>query len=238
VQTQSERNSTSNCETCRLKQEGFLCHLSTTASKEFELIKSSRFYPAGAPLFLENEPAKGIFLLCSGKVKLSVSSRGGKTLILQLAQPGEILALSASMSNKPYEVTAEALYPCKVAFIRREDFAGFLQRFPEVYQAVIRQLNSQYARACEQLRTVGLSTNANEKLARLFLHWFSEEKQCAEGTQIKMALTHEQIAECVGSTRETVTRTLSEFKNKHLVTLNGTTVTIPSRSALQAVCGD
>ncbi|HEY8670751.1 MAG TPA: helix-turn-helix domain-containing protein, partial [Terriglobales bacterium] len=60
----------------------------------------------------------------------------------------------------------------------------------------------------------------------------------SEYAQIKMALTHEQIAECVGSTRETITRTLSEFKNKHLVTLKGTTVTIPSRSALLAVCGE
>ena len=233
-----ERNSTSTCEICQLKESGFLCHLSDIAAKEFEAIKSSSFYPAGSPLFLENEQARGIFLLCSGKVKLSVSSRGGKTLILQLAGPGEILGLSASMSNIPYEVSAEALYPSRVVFIRREDFVHFVNRFPEVYQAVIKQLNSQYTRACEQLRTVGLSTSANEKVARLFLHWFSEEKQTSEGAQIKMALTHEQIAECVGSTRETITRTLSEFKNKHLVTLKGTTVTIPSRSALQAVCGD
>ena len=238
MHTSGERNSTSTCETCTLKESGFLCHLTEVAAKEFESIKSSSFYPAGSPLFLENEPARGIFLLCSGKVKLSVSSRGGKTLILQLARPGEILGLSASMSGTPYEVSAEALYPSRIAFIRREDFVGFVNRFPEVYQAVTRQLNSQYTRACEQLRTVGLSTSANEKVARLFLHWFSEEKQTSERAQIKMALTHEQIAECVGSTRETITRTLSEFKNKHLVTLKGTTVTIPSRSALQAVCGD
>jgi len=234
----NERNSKLICETCKLKENGFLCHLSDVAAKEFDLIKFSSFYPAGSPLFLENEPARGVFLLCSGKVKVSVSSRGGKTLILQLAQPGEVLGLSASMSAIPYEARAEALYPSQVAFIRREDFVHFVSRFPEVYQAVIRQLNSQYTRACEQLRTVGLSSSANEKVARLFLNWFSEEKQTSEAAQIKMALTHEQIAECVGSTRETITRTLSEFKNRHLVTLKGTTVTIPSRSALQAFCGN
>jgi CRP/FNR family cyclic AMP-dependent transcriptional regulator len=79
------------CESCRLKDSGFLCHLTPVAAREFESIKSSSFYPSGSTLFLENEPAKGIYLLCSGKVKLSVSSRGGKTLILQLARPGEIL---------------------------------------------------------------------------------------------------------------------------------------------------
>lgn len=238
MDTQSGRNLNSACETCKLKENGFFCHLTPAAAKEFEPIKFSSVYPAGSVLFLENEPARGVFLVCSGKVKLSVSSRGGRTLILRIARPGEMIGLSASMSGVPYEVSAETLHPSQIAFIRREDFVRFVNRFPEVYQAVIRQLNSQYSHACEQLRTVGLSATAHEKLARLFLHWSSEEKQTSEATQIKVPLTHEQIAECVGSTRETVTRTLTEFKNKHLVMLKGTTVMIPNRAALQAISGD
>jgi len=232
------RNTTPTCENCNLKENAFLCHLSHEAAKEFESIHLSSSYPSGSILFFEGEAARGVFLVCSGKVKLSVSSRGGKTLILQIARPGEILGLSASMSGISYEVSAETLYPSQIAFVRREDFVRFVNRFPEVYQAVIRQLNSQYAHACEQLRTVGLSTTANEKLARLFLHWSSEEKQTSDGAHIKMPLTHEQLAECVGATRETVTRTLSDFKNRHLVMLNGTTVMIPNRAALQAISGD
>jgi CRP/FNR family transcriptional regulator, cyclic AMP receptor protein len=238
MQVPNRQTSTSMCENCKLKESGFLCQLSAAAAKEFQSIKSASFYPAGSRLFRENEAARGIFLLCSGKVKLSVSSKGGKTLILQLARPGEIIGLSAAISGIPYEVTAEALYPSQVSFIRREDFISFLNRFPEVYGSVIRQLNSQYTQACEQLRTVGLSTNAHEKLARLFLHWSSDEKQTAEAARIRIPLTHEQIAECVGSTRETVTRTLSQFKSRHLVMLNGTTAMIPNRAALQAVSGD
>jgi CRP/FNR family cyclic AMP-dependent transcriptional regulator len=238
MQTPSGKSTSSTCETCKLKGSGFLCHLTDAAAKELQSITSSVFYPAGTRLFLENEPARGIFLLCSGKVKLSVSSKGGKTLILQLAHPGEILGLSATMSGIPYEVSAETLYPSQVSFIRREDFVSFIGRFPEAYQTVIRQLNSQYANACEQLRTVGLSTNANEKIARLFLHWSSDEKQTSEPAKIKMALTHEQIAECVGSTRETVTRTLSQFKSRHLIMLKGTTAMIPDRAALVAISGD
>jgi len=228
----------STCDNCKLKQAGFLCHLTPVAAKEFEPIKISSRYPAGSILFLENEKARGIFLVCSGKVKLSVSSRGGKTLILQIAKPGEVIGLSATMSGVPYEVTAETLHPAEIVFIRREDFLRFIHRFPEAYESVIRQLNLQYGRACEQLRTIGLSTTAHEKLARLFLHWSAGEQQTPETNQIKVPLTHEQIASCLGSTRETVTRTLSDFKNKHLVTLRGTTVMIPDRSALMAISGD
>lgn len=238
MQNLSAKSTRSTCETCKLKGSGFLCHLTDAAAKEFQSIKSSMFYPAGTRLFLENEPARGIFLLCTGKAKLSVSSKGGKTLILQLARPGEILGLSATISGIPYEVSAETLYPSQVSFIRREDFISFIGRFPEAYQAVMRQLNSQYANACEQLRTVGLSTNANEKIARLFLHWPSDEKVTSEPTKIKMPLTHEQIAECVGSTRETVTRTLSQFKSRRLIMLKGATAMIPNRAALVAVSGE
>jgi CRP/FNR family transcriptional regulator len=159
-------------------------------------------------------------------------------LILEMAGPGEMIGLSASMSGMPYEVSAETLHPSQVSFVLRQDFVRFVNCFPEVYHAVIRQINSQYAQACEQLRTVGLSTTAQEKLARLLLHWSSKDKQASASAHIKVPLTHEQIAECVGATRETVTRTLSEFKNKHLVRFNGSTIVIPSLAALQAISGD
>jgi CRP/FNR family cyclic AMP-dependent transcriptional regulator len=227
-----------NCQSCKLKENGgFFCHVSPAATKEFESIRYSSVYPAAAMLFLENEASSGVFMLCSGEVKLSVSSSTGKTLILRIAKPGEILGLTATMSGVPYEASAETLRPCQIVFIRRDDFSRFVSKYPEVYQAVIRQLNSQYNHACEQLRTVGLSCSAHEKLARLLLHWSSEGKPTNEGTQIKVPLTHEQIAECVGSTRETITRTLSEFKHKRLIEIKGATMLIPSRAALEAMSG-
>jgi len=225
------------CQACKLRMNGYLCNLSPVAAKEFEAIKYSSTYPPNSMLFLENESARGIYLLCSGEVKLSVSSRGGKTLILRIAKPGDILGLTANMSGSPYEASAETLHPCQIAFVRREDFVNFTQKYPEAYRTVAQQLGGQYAVACEQLRTVGLSTSAHEKLARLILHWSFEGKTTPEGTQIKVPLTHEQIAECVGSTRETVTRTLSEFKQKHLVQLKGATMIIPNRAALGAIGG-
>ena len=226
------------CENCKVKQSGFFCHLAPPAAKEFASLKTSYRYPAGSILFFENEAARGIFVVCSGQVKLSVSSKGGKTLIQQIVKPGEVIGLSASMNGTRYEVTAETLYPTEVGFIRRDDFLCFAGQFPEAYRAITRQLNLQYQRACEQLRIIGLSATAHEKLARLFLFWSEDEKHSAGRSQIKVPLTHEQIAACLGSTRETVTRTLNDFKNRHLVTLRGTTIMIPDRSALLAVCGD
>jgi CRP/FNR family transcriptional regulator len=139
------------------------------------------------------------------------------------------------MSGSPYEVTAETLHPCQVAFVRRDDFLRFVAKHPEAYQGVVKQLSTLYSGACEQLRTVGLSASAPEKLARLLLDWSPEAKETKQGTVVKLPLTHEEIAEFIGTTRETVTRTLGEFKSRQLVVLQGSTLLISNRSALETI---
>jgi CRP/FNR family transcriptional regulator len=221
------------CKDCHLKAAGFFCELPSAALRAFDAIKQTTTYPGGALLFMEKQDARGVFVLCEGEVKLSISSSEGKTLILRVARAGEILGLMAALSGSPYEVTAETLRPCAVAFVRREDFLRFVAKHPEASHGVVRQMTAQYQGACEQLRTVGLSASAHEKLARLLLTWTAGMQPTKEGTRIKMPLTHEEIAEFIGTTRETVTRTLSDFKLRHLVAVHGSTLMIPSREALE-----
>jgi CRP/FNR family transcriptional regulator, cyclic AMP receptor protein len=224
-----------NCQSCKLRASGYFCQLSAPALKDFNAVNSPATYPAGAVLFLEKQDPRGVFVLCAGQVKLSISSSAGKTLILRIAKPGEILGLMAAMSGGPYEVTAETLHPCQVAFIRRDDFLHFVAKHPEVYQVAVKQLSTLYSGACEQLRTVGLSASAPEKVARVLLDWSTEAKDTKQGTQIKLPLTHEVIAEFIGTTRETVTRTLSQFKSRQLVALEGSTLMISNRPALETI---
>jgi CRP/FNR family transcriptional regulator, cyclic AMP receptor protein len=227
-----------HCQTCRLKASGFFCRFSAPALKDFDEIRSTATYPEGAVLFLEKQDPRGVFVLCAGEVKLSICSSGGKTLILRIAKPGEVLGLMATLTGAPYEVTAETLHPCQVAYIRRDDFLRFVAKHPEVYQGVVRQLTALYQGACSQLRTVGLSASAPEKLARLLLDWSAGGKETEQGTQVKLPLTHEEIAALIGTTRETVTRTLSEFKNNHLVSLRGSNLMISNRTALESLRAD
>ena len=230
--------SNAHCQACKLKSSGFFCQLSAPALKDFDDFRSSTTYPEGALLFLEKQEPRGVFVLCAGEVKLSISSSGGKTLILRIAKPGEVLGLMATISGVPYEVTAETIRPCQVAYIRREDFLRFLAEHPEAYQNVMQQMTSLYQGACSQLRTVGLSASAPEKLARLLLDWSAGGKETEQGTQVKLLLTHEEIAALIGTTRETVTRTLSEFKNNHLVALHGSNLMISNRVALETLGAD
>ena len=120
-------------------------------------------YPPGAVLFVEDQAARGIFVLCQGRVKLSLCSRDGKTLILRIAEPSEVLGLSATVSGKPYELRAETIDPCQINFVKREDFLRFLHEHSDVCFRVAEQLSDKYNAACHEIRSLGLAHSAAEK---------------------------------------------------------------------------
>ena len=211
----------------------FFSKLTPNALKDLSAMANAVKYPPGKIVFTENDPSPSIYIVLDGEVKLSMNSSDGRRLILRIARKGEFLGLASALSGKPSEITAETLYPAQLAQITRRDFANFLMRHSEAYQAVTEELSRDYTMACEQLRTVGLSNSAPEKLARLLLEWCQYGKTTEAGTHFRFPLTHGEIGEFIGASRETVTRTLSIFKSRHLVDLHGSTLTIPSKRALE-----
>jgi CRP/FNR family transcriptional regulator len=213
----------------------FFKSLPAEALADLEHLLAPSTYPTGMVLFSETEPAAGIYVVLDGEVKLSINSPDGRRLSFRIAKAGEVLGLSSALSGGTYEMTADTLYPAKIAHISQQVFLQFLSRHPAVYQSVAREMVRTYNTACEQLRMVGLSTSVPERLARLLLVWSDEPGQKPERpVRCRLSLTHEQIGEFIGASRETVTRTLSIFKNHHLVAQHGCTLTIPSRVALES----
>jgi len=231
---QAMRETMSGCSSRTQRTGEFFKKLSPAALQDLESMKYPSNHQPGVILFSEKESPFGVFIVLSGEVKLSINSSDGKRLILSIAKAGEVLGLSSVLSGLPNEMTAEVLYPAKIAVIERRQFLGFLSRHPEAYQTVTEELSLQYKVACEQLRTVGLSASAPEKLARLLLEWSDDGQKNDAGSRCRFSLTHEEIGEFIGASRETVTRTLSIFKTRRLVAFHGSTLTIPSRVALQS----
>jgi CRP/FNR family cyclic AMP-dependent transcriptional regulator len=225
------------CQTFRLRGNAFFCRLSEPNLKDLDAVTIVSAYPQDAILFMEKQPPRGIYVLCEGELKLSVSSNDGKTLILRIARPGEVLGLMAVLSSAPHEMTAETLRPTQLAFIPFEAFLHFLSEHPEAYVAVVAQLAADYHTACEQLKTIGLCTSAPEKLARLLLDFSSQGTQTKQGTRVRFPLTHEEIGEFIGATRETVSRTIAQFKHQRLIDLRGATLTIQDRTRLEHLIG-
>ena len=224
-----------NCVSCPVRGEHLFCNLSLQAAQRLNDVKSTAVYPKGAMLFIEGQQARGVFVLCTGKVKLSTSSREGKTIITKISDSGDVLGLNAVVSSRPYEVTAEMMEPGQANFIPRDSLLHFLRDFPEVAVKVAQQLSRNYYVAYEEIRTLGLAASPSEKFAKLLLSWSTKSAQDDGSAQVKLTLTHEEVAEIIGTTRETVSRLFSEFKKKQLMTLKGATLVIRSRMALEKI---
>jgi len=224
-----------NCVTCPVRGEHLFCNISTQAAHRLNEIKSTAIYPKGAMLFIEGQQPRGVFVLCTGRVKLSTTSREGKTIITKISDDGDVLGLNAVISNRPYEVTAEMMEPGQANFIPRESLMHFLKDHVEVAMRVAQQLSRNYFTAYEEIRTLGLATSPSEKFAKLLLSWSTKTPQYDGSAQFKLTLTHEEIGEILGTTRETVSRLFSEFKKKQLVQLKGATLVIRSRPALEEI---
>jgi CRP/FNR family cyclic AMP-dependent transcriptional regulator len=223
-----------SCFACKLRADRIFCDLPTAALQSFEAIKFISTYPKGAVLFVDGQAPRGIFVLCKGRVKLSICSTDGKTLILKIAEPGEVLGLSGTVSGKPYELTAETIDPCQVNFVKCEDFLRFLHEHSEACFRAAEQLSDNYNTACDEIRSLGLSHSAVEKLAKLLLEWSSKGGESGkQELRVKRALTHEEIAQMIGTSRETVTRLFAELKKRQIVHARGSTLLIRNKVALK-----
>ena len=225
---------TEDCKTCPMRKDAFFCHLQSSALQAFSKVKFTTTYPGDAVLFVEGQESRGVYLLCKGRVKLTMNSSDGKTLIVGICEPGEVLGLNAAVSGGPYELTAETLQPCQVNFVRREDFVRLTREHAEISAAVMRQLSKDYRHACQEIRYLGLSRSASEKVAQFLLETSSNAQQTNQGKRFNLGLTHEEISQIVGISRETVTRTMTDFKSRMLIATKGSTVVIRNELGLKA----
>jgi CRP/FNR family transcriptional regulator, cyclic AMP receptor protein len=221
-----------NCLSCPHREERLFCNLPEASVKALSAITSSAFYPKGAKLFVAGEAVRGIFILCSGRVKLSTSSVDGKALILRISVAGEVLGLPANVTGTCYELTAEVLEPAQSNFIPRNDFLAFLKDNGEAALRVAQQLGETYHMAIAQMCTIDLSHSAGEKLARFLLQLATN----SPGTkpQVRLKLTYEEIGQLIGLSRETVTRLLADFRKNQWLQVTGSTLIIKNRSALES----
>jgi CRP/FNR family cyclic AMP-dependent transcriptional regulator len=222
-----------NCSTCTISENNYFCKLSERATKALERINHVASYPDGALIFMEGDMARGVHILCQGRAKLLTTNSDGKTLIVKIAQPGEILGLNSVLAGKPYEITVETLQPCQMAYIGREDFLTFIHDNADACLQVAQHLGRDCHSAYDVIRAIGLSSSATEKLARFLMECASSGRVMDGILKVKLALTHEEIAQRIGCSRETVSRTLSGFKRQRLVELNGATLLVHNKAALE-----
>jgi CRP/FNR family cyclic AMP-dependent transcriptional regulator len=224
-----------SCSACACRKQGFFCDFSEPVTKALDQASHRSIVPAGAILFVEGQMPRGLFVLCSGKVKLSTTSRDGKVLILKTAEAGEPLGLSAAISGDAYEMTAETATPCQLNFVDRKPLLNLLQSHSEVGLHAAQSLSRDFQSAYRDIHDLVLSRSSAGKLARLLLSCSPNQTRQADEVRVHSAMTHEEMAQRIGSSRETVTRLLSDLKRKQLIRLDGAILVIRDRTALEAL---
>lgn len=211
------------------------CDFSLNEVPGLDTIKLSKWYPRGSVLFSEGQPAKGIYVVSEGRAKVSIGSADGRTLVLRIAEPGEILGINAAITGQPHAATVEALERCRFDFISRTDLLKLLEQDGRACLEIALALGRKLTGVLDHTRLIFLSRSAPEKLARLLMRWADESGEwTSKGTRISVNLTHEELAQMIGSSRETVTRALSEFKRKQIIGLLDDAIYIRNRQALES----
>jgi len=222
------------CTTCAWRTDRYFCALSPQALEVFDRIAFTTVYPAGSVLFSEGESPRAIYMVCKGTAKLSIASHDGKTLITHIAHGGEVLGLASAITGHDARTTAETLEPSQVKVVRRDDFTRLLGEHADVASQTSRQLAEECEAWNDDVRSIALSHSAAEKLAHLLLTWCDETGQeTPEGTRIQVLMTHHDISQLIGTSRETVTRLLRAFRQRGLIAVKGSTLVIRNRLALE-----
>lgn len=181
----------------------------------------------GKVLFAEGDPARGIYILRAGRAAISISSSEGRVVILRMAQPGDVLGLNAVLRSSTYDTTVKTLEPCRTDFISRTELLKLMGTSQARTQAILKMLSHELTELTERTKSVLLLQTATARLAKLLLEW------SRKSSQIDRVFTHEEIAQMICSSRETVTRLLASLSRRNIIQITPDSLLIRDRGTLE-----
>lgn len=229
-------HSLQHCQSCRMQEHLLMHQLTPELRKELTAVCFRVLLPAGSTIFREGEEPNGVLILRKGRAKVIMSSEEGRTVILYMAAPGELLGLSSVISATTRQVTAVAVEPCELDLVRREEFLGFLDRHEDQFRAALDELAMQHASILEAIRRLSLAPSLLANLAR-FLLGLNCPESGEQTDRVNLRMTQEEIAQQLGTTRESITRTLSKLRKNKIIEQRGHALIIHDRSTLEHLAG-
>jgi CRP-like cAMP-binding protein len=193
---------------------------------------SQTFHGRGSLLFTEGQLASGVFLIEKGSVKLTVCSGRGKPLILGFFAAQSVLGIAAAILGRPHESTAESMTTVTARFVSREELLRQMQSASaglRVAELVSRLLYS----TVREIEALWLTDSVEQRLARFLVSVCPSRNGCTRTVHLALDLTHEDIAQRIGVSRESVTRFLSRFKKRGILDLKQSVLTILEPAALE-----
>lgn len=224
------------CAACANRRPGWFCSLGSAVLADLELATTTISLPAQASLFTEGDDARCLYLICGGYLKLTAGRAENRQMIVRVAGPGSMLGLYAVLSHGVYEVSAESLTAAQLRPVERDRFMTFLRSHKEAQMRAVQCICQEYRFALQDACRISLAETVAGRLGRLLLELAHQIGEHIDGGfRFPLLLTHEEMASMACTTRETVTRTLGQFRKDGSISIEDSVVTLHYPDRLQSL---
>lgn len=189
-------------------------------------ITSRRRYPKDSVVFFENDLGDSLFMILSGRVKVTILSDDGREIILSMLGERDFFGEMSLLDNEPRSATAIAVQDTEVAVLHQKDFLSIVQKRPRVLINLLSVLSSRLRKANHQIENLAL-LDVYGRVASVLLEMAREQGVRLKDGRISFRRpTHQEIANMIGATRETVSRTISDLHRQGYIEISGKNVII------------
>ena len=195
-------------------------------------VARDRSYPKNSVILFEDDPGDALYVVGKGQVKVVLIGEDGREVILSVLGEGEFFGEMALIDDEPRSAHVIAMEDSTLLVLRREDFQGILEHSAGIALALLRELSRRLRRVDEKVGSLVL-LDVHGRVAQLLLDLADE----TDGQRITRRLTHHTIAQMIGSSRETVSRTMRELVDKGMIDVSRKDIVIRDRGALEQAAG-
>jgi CRP/FNR family transcriptional regulator len=192
-----------------------------------------RRFSAGDTVFSEGEPCAGLYVVESGHVRIFKSSASGREQVLSIEGPGSSVAELPVFDGGNYPASVSAVDAATLLFVSKQDFQALCLAHPQVALKVLRVVGARLRRLVGIIEELSFTT-VRHRLASFLLRLArSEGKRTADGVEVTLPISNQELASQIGTVRELVSRNLSRFQSEGFVTIDGRSVIIHDLKALE-----
>ena len=227
-----------HCQLCYVREGSVLSCFTVDQMKEFERLRTVNLYPNGAIIFDEGAGAKGLYIVCRGRVKLVKADEEGRSIAIRIANPGELIGKTALFTGRPYFATAVALGEVQIAYIPKRKFVQFLSQNCDLFQALYQNLSTELEHLYRRLFKSAFNDNKRRMAAQILNLRESYGQETPEGVLLDLRLRHEDLAELIGTSTRTVIRIMNSFRDKRIIRTANKKIVILNEPALLKCAGE
>ena len=207
-------------------------HLTDEELARMGELTRQRKHPKGSVILFEDDPGDALYVVIEGQVKVVLIGEDGREVILATLADGDFFGEMSLIDDEPRSAHVIAMETSNLLVLRRDDFQRCLEDNPRIALGLLRALTKRLRLADSKIGGLVL-LDVTGRVARLLLEMADEN----DGVVISRKVTHHQIAQMIGSSRETVSRTMRTLADENLIEVAGKTITVRDREAMESTAG-